>query len=208
MLHRLESRLPKARMTPRPTLPKHLPLTRVKTGSRWMRIHAEGSNALWFGPGAGRQPTHRFDDPTARFRVCYLGTTIGVCFAETFLRNPPVRILALDDLAGRSIATVEVRRELRLAPIHGSNLARLGVTAELASGSDYERSQLWSRALWEHSDRPDGVLYRSRHDDSALCVAVFDRARAGLVIVRDDCLTQDPQQLARLLRRYGVGLTN
>jgi hypothetical protein len=106
-----------------------------------MRIHARAKNALWFGPGSGRQPIHRFDDPTGRFRVCYLGTTIEVCFAETFLRNPPVRILALDDLAGRSIATVELRRDLRLVPIHGSSLARLGVTAELASGSDYVGSQ-------------------------------------------------------------------
>jgi hypothetical protein len=172
------------------------------------RIHAQARNALWFGPGSGRQPIHRFDDPTGRFRVCYLGTTLEVCFAETFLRNPPVRILALDDLAGRSIATVEVRRELRLAPIHGSSLARLGVTAELASGSDYEGSQLWSYALWEHGDQPDGILYRSHHDDSALCVAVYDRAKDGLAIVRDDPLAEDPQQLARLLKRYGLGLTN
>ena len=121
-----------------------------------------------------------------------------MCFAETFLRNPPVRILALDDLAGRSIATVEVRRDLRLVPIHGSSLARLGVTAELVSGSDYVGSQLWSRAVWEHSDEPDGILYRARHDDSALCVAVYNRARDGLAIVRDHSLTEDPQQLARL----------
>ena len=195
-------------MTPKPTLPKHLPLTCVRVGSRWMRIHVQARNALWFGPGSGRQPIHRFDDPTGRFRVCYLGTTFEVCFAETFLRNPPVRILALDDLAGRSIATVEVRRDLRLVPIHGSGLSRLGVTAELASGSDYEGSQLWSRALWEHGDQPDGILYRSRHDDSALCVAVYGRAKDGLAIVRDDSLAEDPQQLARLLRRYGLGLTN
>jgi hypothetical protein len=131
-----------------------------------------------------------------------------VCFAETFLRNPPVRILALDDLAGRSIATVEVRRDLRLVPIHGSNLARLGVTAELASGSDYLGSQHWSRALWEHQDKPDGILYRSRHDDSALCVALYDRAKDGLAIVGDHPLTEDSLRLARLLRRYGLGLTN
>jgi hypothetical protein len=131
-----------------------------------------------------------------------------VCFAETFLRNPPVRILALDDLAGRSIATVEVRRDLRLVPVHGSSLARLGVTAELTSGSDYAASRLWSRALWEHADKPDGILYRSRHDDSALSVAVYDRAKDGLAIVGDHSLTEDAQQLARLLRRYGLGLTN
>ena len=195
-------------MTPKPTLPKRLPLSRVLVGTRWRRIHAQARNALWFGPARGRQPIHRFDDPAGRFRVCYFGTTLEVCFAETFLRNPPVRILALDDLAGRSIATVEVRRNLRLVPIHGSSLARLGVTAELASSSNYANSQLWSRALWEHGDQPDGILYRPRHDDSALCVAVYDRAKDGLAIVQDHSLTEDAQQLARLLRRYDLGLTN
>jgi hypothetical protein len=173
-----------------------------------MRIHAQSRSPLWFGPARGRQAIHRFDDPIGRFRVCYFGTTVDVCFAETFLRNPPVRILALDDLAGSSIATVELRRDLRLAPIHGRSLARLGVTAELAIGSDYATAQLWSRALWEHGDQPDGILYRSRHDDSALCVAVYDRAKNGLSIVRDHSLASDHRQLARLLKRYGVGLTN
>jgi len=195
-------------MPPKPALPKRLPVSRVRCGSHWMRIHAQARDALWFGPARGGAPIHRFDDPAGRFRVCYLGTTLEVCFAETFLRNPPVRILALDDLAGRSIATVEVRRDLRLVPIHGSSLARLGVTAELASGSGYERSQLWSRALWEHGDQPDGLLFRSRHDDSALSAAMYDRASDGLAVAQDHSLAEDPQQLARLLRRYGLGLTN
>jgi hypothetical protein len=93
-------------------------------------------------------------------------------------------------------------------PIHGPSLARLGVTAELASANDYATSQLWSRALWEHKDQPDGVQYRSRHDDSALCIAVYDRAKEGLAIVQEDALVEDPRQLARLLKRYSVGLTN
>ena len=194
-------------MKPKPALPNRLPLSRVRAGSRWMRIHARARNAQWFGPGSGHPPIHRFDDPNGRFRVCYLGTTIDVCFAQTFLRNPPVRILSLEDLAGRSIATVEVRRELRLVPVHGSRLARLGVTAEMASGSNCVECRLWSRALWERADKPDGILYRSRHDDSALCVAVYDRARDGLAIVRDHSLAEASQQMARLLRRYGLGLT-
>jgi hypothetical protein len=126
-----------------------------------MRIHAKARNALWFGPARGRPPIHRFDDPRGRFRVCYLRTNEEGCFAETFLRNPPVRILSLEDLADRFIATLEVGKELRLMPLHGPGLARLGVTAELASGSDNERSQGLSQALWEHSDKPDGILYRS-----------------------------------------------
>jgi hypothetical protein len=172
-----------------------------------MRIHTRTRNALWFGSARGHPPVHRFDDPRGRFRVCYLGINEEVCFAETFLRNPPVRILALDDLAARFIATVEVRRELRFVPLHGPSLARLGVTAELASGSGYEGSQRLSRALWTHRDKPDGILYRSRHDDSALCMAAYDRAQDGLIIIRDDSLVDDSQRLARLLRRYGLGLT-
>ena len=177
-----------------------------------MRIHARSRNALWFGPESSRKsqaaaPVHRFDDPDGRFRVCYLGTTLEVCFAETFLRNPPVRILALCDLAERSIATIEVRRELRLVPVHGPSLARLGATAELASGSDYRGSQLWSHALWEHADTPDGIFYRSRHDHSALCVALYDRAKDGLATVQDAPLMDDSQLLARLLRRYALALT-
>jgi len=191
-----------------PALPERLPLRRIRIGSRWMRIHARDRNALWFGPAPGLQAIHRFDDPLRRFGVCYFGTNPEVCFAETFLRNPPVRILALDDLADRSVSTLEVRRQLCLVPIYGSGLARLGVTAELASGSNYEASQQWSRALWEHKDGPDGILYRSRHDDSALCVALYDRARDALAGVEAHSLVEDPKQLAGLLRRYGLGLTN
>jgi len=204
-------------MKPHPALPKRLPSIRVRAGRRLMRIHAprihaprihaRAQGALWFGPASGRLPIHRFDDPDGRFRVCYLATTVEICFAETFLRNPPVRILSLEDLGGRSIATVEVRRELRLVPIHGPGLVRLGVTAELASGSNYAGSQLWSRALWEHPDKPDGILYRSRHDDSALCVAVYNRAKDCLAVIRDESLAKDAQQLARLLKRYRLGLT-
>lgn len=194
-------------MKPDLYLPKRLPLSRVRAGACFMRIHARTRNALWFGPAAGRSAIHRFDDPDGRFRVCYLATTMETCFAETFLRNPPVRILSLEDLAERSIATIEVRRELRLVPIHGPGLVRLGVTAEIASSNDYAVSQLWSRALWQHPDKPDGILYRSRHDDSALCVAVYNRAKDGLVVIRDESLVEDAQGLARVLKRYGVGLT-
>lgn len=193
---------------PKPALPKRLPVRRIRTGVRWMRIHSNTREALWFGPGAGHQPIHRFDDPAGKFGVCYLGTTLEVCFAETFLRDPPVRIVALGDLAMRSVATVQVRRDLHLVPLHGSKLARLGVTAELASGSDYVLSQQWSRALWEHKDAPDGILYRPRYDDSAFCVAIYDRAKDVLGVVQEYSLVEDPQKLARLLKRYALGLTN
>src|SRR5271154_6138670 len=99
-------------MTPKSALPKRLPVRHVKAGTHWMRIHPQGGNAQWFGPLSGHLPIHRFDDPAGQFRVCYIGTNLEVSFAETFLRNPPVRILALDDLSAHNIATVEVLRDL------------------------------------------------------------------------------------------------
>jgi len=162
---------------------------------------------LWFSPAIGDAPLHRFDDPAGQFRVCYLGTTIDVCFAETFLRNPPVRILGFEDLATRSIATVEVGRELRLVPLHGPGLARLGTTAEPASSGDYSLPQAWSRALWEHNNAPDGLIYRSRHDDSSFCIALYDRAAESMVVVMNRSLTDDAGLLAGLLKRYDLGLT-
>src|SRR5712691_12977375 len=35
-------------------------------------------------PCARQNAAPPFDDPMGRFRVCYLGTTIKACFAETF----------------------------------------------------------------------------------------------------------------------------
>jgi hypothetical protein len=194
-------------MKPKIELPDRLPLIRIRIGVRWVRIHARNRDALWFGPTRASPPVHRFDDPHGEFRVCYLANTIDVSFAETFLRNPPVRILGLDDLAARSVATVEVQRAMRLVPLHGPGLARLGTTTGLTSSTDYALSQAWSRALWEHVVALDGLVYRSRHDDSALCIALYDRAKGGLAVVADDCLTADPRLLARLLKRYDLGLT-
>jgi hypothetical protein len=53
---RLENRRRKARMTPKPALPKRLPLSHVKAGTRWMRIHAQGQECAlvrpWLRPPA------------------------------------------------------------------------------------------------------------------------------------------------------------
>ncbi|MGI8989330.1 MAG: RES family NAD+ phosphorylase [Bryobacteraceae bacterium] len=172
-----------------------------------MRIHHAQRPALWFGPAPGLPATNRFDDPLGEFHVCYLGTTIQACFAETFLRNPPVRLLTIADLAARRIATIAARRELRIVTLYGPGAARLGTTPQLASDSGYDLSQAWSRALWGHPDAPDGVAYRSRHDDASLCIAIYDRARDALTLAHDDPLTANPQMLARLLKRYDLGLT-
>ena len=138
-------------MKSQPSLPERLPLRRIGIGNRWMRIHLRGRSPLWFGPGSGNPAIHRFDDPLGRFGVCYFGTNSDVCFAETFLRNPPVRILALDDLADRSVSTFEVGRELRLVAIYGSGLARYGNTKINRTAFYTDRVTMILRYVWRYT---------------------------------------------------------
>ena len=181
----------------------------MRAGRVLYRSHRFDQDAISFARGRGKKPRHRFDDPPGEFGVCYLGESIDVCFAETFLRNPPVRILTLPALAQRRIATVALRRDLRLVRLHGPGLARIGATAENTHGHEggYETSQTWSRALWGHPDQPDGIGYGARHDDSELCVALYDRARDAIQVTGESPLDEDPARLMRLLRRYGIALT-
>ena len=190
-----------------PELPKRLPIDTIKPGAQWVRIHSSHREALWFGPALGMPPVHRFDDPSGEYRTCYLSTRIAGAFAETFLRNPPVRVLALSDLATRRVSTVEVLRKIRLVPLYGPALSRIGVTAEIVNQKAYGRSRHLARGLWRHSNRPDGIIYRCRHDDSAFSIALFDRARDAVASVGHLTLVDDLDQLAKLLKRYGVALT-
>jgi RES domain len=185
-----------------------LPITELRSGDILHRVHAVDRGCLWFGPAPGAPPVNRFDDPLGEFRVCYLGTSAEACFAETFLRNPPVRILALSDLSRRSLTPVEVVHNLRLVPLYGAGLAKLGATAEVVNERSYRVSRAWSRALWGHPEKPDGIQYRSRHDDDAFCVALFDRAEQALVAGQAKPLWENAWTLAALLDRYGIGLTH
>lgn len=174
-------------------------------GSPLYRIHRSGHGPIWFGPGAGKPAAYRFDAPRGEFGVCYLGRTPEASFAETFLRQPPVRLVTLGDLAGRSLATIHLKRTLRLAALHGPSLARMGATAEVASG-DYTLSRAWALALWRHGDDADGLVYRCRHDDASFAVALFDRAEDALEHDSSTPLHLLPTLVGGWSRRYGFGL--
>src|ERR1017187_3229406 len=192
-------------MKPKPALPNRLPLSRV---------HEPGMRC-----GSALAPA------TRRF----IASTILTGDSAYVISEPPLTCASprhfygihLCEFCHSRISPGAPSRPWRCAASCGScwSTARVsprwggrgggggGVTAEMASGSNCVECRLWSRALWERADKPDGILYRSRHDDSALCVAVYDRARDGLAIVRDHSLAEASQQMARLLRRYGLGLT-
>lgn len=181
---------------------RDLPIETVPVGATFVRIHRTSLTPLHFGTsGDGR-----FDDPRGEYGVCYAARSLEGAFAETCLRAVGATLIALAQLAIRSVTVLSTTTELRLVEVHGPGLARLGATAAVSSGG-YDVSQPWSRAVHDHPVRADGLVYRSNHDNGELCVALFDRCRHGVTVGAASALTTDRVRLAALLDRYDVGLS-
>ncbi len=175
----------------------------VAAGTIWWRIHWQQQLPMLFGPEPGRSPRHRFDAPGNEYRVLYMGTTPEASFAEIFLREPGKEFIAMDDVRSRRMTRIHVRRPAALVALHGPGLARAGVSAAVATGDDYPRSRDAARGIWARPERPDGVVYRARHDDGELSVALFDRASDAIEADRSAALDDDPRWLASMASRYG-----
>ncbi|WP_269446191.1 RES domain-containing protein [Gloeobacter violaceus] len=75
------------------------------------------------------------------------------------------------------------------------------------SSGQYRTARRWARAIWAHPARPDGMLYRLRHDDERYCCGLFDRTADAL---RENSLGSLPEKhaelLGKILEHYGFGL--
>ena len=167
-----------------------------------MRIHRSELGPLFFGSTGG----NRFDDPTKIYGVCYLATTLEGAFAETCLRSAGTRFVAMTFLEARSFSEVEVTAPLRLVSLHGPGLAQIGATGAVTSGP-HAVAQQWSRAIHDHPTAPDGIAYRSNHDNGQICVSLFEHVVNRLAPAgTPQPMTMDRVRLAGLLARYKVGL--
>lgn len=54
--------------------------------------------------------------------------------------------------------------------------------------------------------RPDGLLYRSRHDPKHFCAALFDRRRPRFELLSTARLAEIPHQWAPILSAHGKRL--
>ena len=197
---------------------QRLPISTLKRGTRLFRSHANDQGPVWFGPGPGSPPEYRFDAPGGEYGVCYAGRTELAAFVETFFRDLPVRAVSRANLELRSISMLTLTRNIRVVRVYGPALVKLGATSAVGgakltvpsgfAGQPYAHSQAWSLALHDHPSAPDGIQYRSSHDDALLCVALFgDRAAAAVkVSALGRPLSGAKPFLARAIRRYGIVL--
>jgi hypothetical protein len=138
-------------------------------------------------PYFGRSAANRFDDPgrvrSRRFGTCYLGSSLEVAIAETLLHDE------LPDSGGFSVALPEIENRfvvrfkgapLKLADLTGASLKSLVGSGGISTIMPYDVPQRWAKALHQHGDGVDGLVYMSRHVNDERAVVVFDRAGAKL----------------------------
>lgn len=195
-----------------------LPVEVVPAGTILHRIHETRHGPIWFGPGVGSSPRHRFDDPRGAYGVCYLGATRLAAFVETLLRDRPSRVVSEANLELLAISALTVLRDTPVVQAHSEGLVRLGTTAALGGAKlefpgatptqSYAHAMAWSRALHDHPDAPHGIAYRSSHDDALRCLALFgDRARDVLAPGgRPRRLSSLRTLLVQAVRRYDIRL--
>jgi hypothetical protein len=182
---------------------RRLPIIRL--AGPWVRIHRVEHDPLFFGT-TGR---NRFDDPLGRFGVLYVAEGPAGAFIEVFGFGVVggINTVRESEVLALAFASIEVARPMRLVDLTGPGLARIGATNELTAGP-HSAAQQWSRVLWGHPSRPDGLLYRARHDPSCLSIALFQRVRrhvatrplGGLLSPENRML------LGQLLDRYAFSL--
>jgi hypothetical protein len=176
---------------------RSLPLAPAPQDGYLYRIHRRKQYPRHFDTGLG----YRFNDPRECYGVCYLAYHPAGAFAETLLRHRSDDLVPWEDIEMRSLATFQLQRQLRLVPLYGQHLSRLHANVTATTGR-YRISQVWSRALYEHSTNPDGIAYRAAHDDDEIAVALFDRAADALGPVDTVPLTRLSTLLVTLFERY------
>jgi RES domain len=183
--------------------------------SEFFHAHSKSRGPLNFNP----TPNGRFNAPNGEYGTTYLSTTLEGAFVEKFLQDAPrgkyghasVHRERLDSCCLCSIPYGELvaPRPLRLVDLSGNGTFLIGATGELCALADIARLSLvqrWALRLYRHHDCPDGILYRARHDQSRLSIALFDRANGVLTAHCSTNILEDDVQLAAILSYYKVGL--
>jgi hypothetical protein len=177
-------------------------LVKLPAGAVLHRFYTAAYEPIFFDPGL----TGRLNAPDGSYGVLYCAEKTSGAFAETFLRTPGRRLIDADFLRRKGYVRLQVRSELSLIKLAGPGLAILAATAEVVHGGlPYDGPQAWSKALFGHPVSAHGIAYYARHDDEALCYAIFDRASASIAeLGREADLDQD--WFWKLALTYKVGI--
>ena len=176
-------------------------LVTAPAGAVLHRFYSQAFDPIYFDLGR----TGRLNSPDNAYGVLYTAATANGAFAETFLRQPGRQQIPDDLLAAKARVRLRATRDLRFIKLMGTGLAPIGATAEVTHGGQpYDVPQAWSSALHAHPIHADGIAYTARHDDSAICYAIFQRAISGIEEVGRD-IDLDENWFWDVAEQYSVG---
>lgn len=179
--------------------------TTLDAGEIVVRVHRKVEGAIFFGPGAGRPPRHRFDAPSGEYQVLYAAQRLEGAFVETVLRRPTNRIVKRAFIEERLWTPPRLERTLTLAKVMDEGLLFHGVDASVSATEDYGPSRRLALALYEDFPALDGVAHRSRHNNGEICYALFDRVlRSELAEMPGHRFEDNRARTDELLRLHGA----
>lgn len=167
------------------------------------RIHRSAHDPWWFSIDG----TGRFDPVATSLGACYFASASVGAWVEVFRKR---MLLAEDEVRERSLYTVRLGRDLKLADVTSRRALQFGVTASLGANEEYAASQTFAvRAV---ADGFDGIRYLVRHDPAQKVYgyALFGRAGSGGALMRslgsavDASIQEDLVDAARRLFGYRV----
>lgn len=121
------------------------------------RIHRSANGAWWFSSDG----TGRFDPVGTGKGACYLAEQPLGAWIEVFRKQ---MLLSEAEIAERSLFSVAIGRDLRLANLASRRALEFGVTATLGAGEDYTQSQAFAAQAVDAGF--DGIRHLVRHDPS------------------------------------------
>ena len=154
------------------------------------RIRYRGSD-LYFG----KEAINRYDDPSRSYGVLYLAFDLATGLMETVFhkhawRRRKKRSVSFSELQQRTVRAVGTLEPLVLADLSAPDVMAsvLGLTLTQMASRRYLYTQRVSASVHgikDTSDIPrfDGILYPSRNNHPAVCVALFERAQSKVDLV-------------------------
>lgn len=151
--------------------------TRRWRSGAYLRTTPWAHRATPLGMGFG---TTRFASPTDRFKLLYIAETLPASIAEAIVRDrfegmSSPREMTRGEFDGWGICEVGTDNDLRLLDLTGNACFDLGAPTDIVGAKVQDDARAFSQRLYDTTDL-DGVLYHSRLQPGARCLAVYDRA--------------------------------
>jgi RES domain-containing protein len=149
---------------------KRFPRRTLRGDRTLYRIHRARERCWWFSSdGSGR-----FDPIATELGACYLAERPIGAWIEVFRK---AMLLAEAEIAERSLSSVQLGRDLRLADLTSRRALQFGVTASVGANEVYGPSQAFAASAVAAGF--DGVRYLARHDPAQKLYSVALFATAG-----------------------------